>query len=82
MLVNGFNIGLIKSDQIQRGCDSKPHEEPFDEFVARAGKQSVSIGSYGEAEECANLACLLCSDDCGFVSGAAINLDGNMSPAM
>jgi NAD(P)-dependent dehydrogenase (short-subunit alcohol dehydrogenase family) len=82
ILVNGFNIGLIKSDQIRRGYDSKPREESFDEFVARAGKKSVPIGRYGEAEECANLACLLCSDDCGFVSGTAINIDGNMSPAM
>ncbi len=82
ILVNGFNIGLIKSDQIRRAYDAKPREETFDEFVDRAGKKSVPIGRYGEAEECANLACLLCSDDCGFVSGTSINIDGNMSPAL
>ena len=82
ILVNGLNIGLIKSDQIQRGYDSKPRDESFDDFVARVGKKSVPIGRYGEARECANLACLLCSDDCGFVSGTAINVDGNMSPAL
>ncbi len=82
ILVNGFNIGLIKSDQIRRAYDSKPREESFEAFVARAGQKAVPIGRYGEAEECANLACLLCSDDCGFVSGTAINIDGNMSPAL
>lgn len=82
ILVNGFNIGLIKSDQIRRGYDAKPRDESFDEFVARQGARSVPLGRYGEAEECANLACLLCSDDCGFVSGTAINIDGNMSPAL
>lgn len=82
ILVNGFNVGLIKSDQIRRAYDAKPRDESFDEFVDRAGKKSVPLGRYGEAEECANLACLLCSDDCGFVSGTSINIDGNMSPAM
>ncbi len=82
ILVNGFNIGLIKSDQIRRAYESKPRDESFDEFVTRAGARSVPLGRYGEAEECANLACLLCSDSCGFVSGTAINIDGNMSPAL
>lgn len=82
ILVNGFNIGLIKSDQIRRAYESKSREESFDDFVAKAGARSVPLGRYGEAEECANLACLLCSDGCGFVSGTAINIDGNMSPAL
>jgi len=82
VLVNGFNIGLIKSDQIKRAWDRSDQSMTFDEFVADAGARNVPLGRYGEAEECANLAALLCSDDCGFVSGTAINIDGNMSPAM
>ncbi len=82
VLVNGFNIGLIKSDQIQRAWQASDQSKTFDEFVADAGKKAVPLGRYGEAEECANLACLLCSDDCGFVSGTSINIDGNMSPAL
>jgi NAD(P)-dependent dehydrogenase (short-subunit alcohol dehydrogenase family) len=82
ILVNGFNIGLIKSDQIRRAYERSDKRGSFDEFVDAAGKKNVPLGRYGEAEECANLACLLCSDDCGFVSGTAINIDGNMSPAM
>ncbi len=82
VLVNGFNIGLIKSDQIRRAYEASDQSVSFDEFVARQGEKSVPLGRYGEAEECANLAALLCSDDCGFVSGTAINIDGNMSPAL
>lgn len=82
VLVNGFNIGLIKSDQIRRAYEASDQSVSFDEFVARQGERSVPLGRYGEAEECANLAALLCSDDCGFVSGTAINIDGNMSPAL
>ncbi len=81
ILVNGLNIGLIKSDQIQRAYDRSDKSVSFDEFVANAGK-AVPLGRYGEPEELANLACLLCSDDCGFVSGTSINVDGNMSPAL
>ena len=82
VLVNGFNIGLIKSDQIRRAYEASDQSVSFDEFVARQGEKSVPLGRYGEADECANLAALLCSDDCGFVSGTAINIDGNMSPAL
>jgi NAD(P)-dependent dehydrogenase (short-subunit alcohol dehydrogenase family) len=82
ILVNGFNIGLIKSDQIRRAWENSDKKRTFEEFVERAGARNVPLGRYGEAEECANLACLLCSDDCGFVSGTSINIDGNMSPAM
>ena len=81
VLVNGFNIGLIKSDQVRRAYQRSDKSLSFEEFVELQGK-AVPLGRYGEAEECANLAALLCSDDCGFVSGTSINIDGNMSPAM
>ena len=82
ILVNGFNIGLIKSDQMHRAWVQSGQHVSYDVFVSDMGKKRVPLGRLGEAEECANLACLLCSDDCGFVSGTAINIDGNMSPAM
>ena len=82
VLVNGFNIGLIKSDQVRRAYEASDRSVSFDEFLEMQGRKAVPLGRYGEAKECANLAALLCSDDCGFVSGTAINIDGNMSPAM
>ena len=81
ILVNGLNIGRIKSDQIQRAYDRSDSELSFDEFVAQAGK-NIPLGRFGEAEECANLACLLCSDAGGYVTGTSINVYGNLSAAM
>lgn len=81
ILVNGFNIGRIKSDQIQRAFDASGANVSFDEFVARAG-EGIPLGRFGEAEECANLALLLCSDACGYVTGTSINVDGGLSPAL
>lgn len=81
ILVNSFNIGRIKSDQIRRAYDSSGSNDSFDEFVAEAGK-SIPLGRFGEAEECAALACLLCSDVCGYVTGTSINIDGGLSPAL
>lgn len=81
ILVNGFNIGRIKSDQIQRAYDHSKADMSYDEFVAQAGK-NIPLGRFGEAEECANLACLLCSDAGGYVTGTSINVDGNLSAVL
>lgn len=81
ILVNGFNIGRIKSDQVQRAYDNSGTNLSYDEFVAEAGK-NIPIGRYGEAEECANLACFLCSEQGSYVTGTSINVDGGLSPAL
>ncbi len=81
ILVNGFNIGRIKSDQIKRAHDRSSADMSLDDFIARAGT-SVPLGRMGDAEEVANLACLLCSDACGYVTGTSINVDGGLSPAL
>jgi|TARA_B100002003_G_scaffold249282_1_gene285200 NAD(P)-dependent dehydrogenase (short-subunit alcohol dehydrogenase family) len=81
ILVNAFNIGRIKSDQIQRAYDGSGSNMSFAEFVAEAGKQ-IPIGRMGEAEECANLACFLCSEQGSYITGTSINVDGGLSPAL
>lgn len=81
VLVNGLNIGRIKSDQIRRAYDASASKQSFEDFVAEAGK-SIPIGRFGEAEECANLACLLCSDAGGYINGTSINVDGGLSAAL
>lgn len=81
ILVNSFNIGRIKSDQIKRAWEASGSNVSFDDFVVKAG-ESIPLGRFGEAEECANLACLLCSDACGYVTGTSINVDGGLSPAL
>jgi 3-oxoacyl-[acyl-carrier protein] reductase len=77
VLVNALLVGLIKSDQhVQR---LKNEGRDVDEGLREAGK-ALPMGRMGEAEEFANLACFLVSDAGSYISGTAINVDGNMSP--
>lgn len=79
ILVNSFNIGRIKSDQIRRSFERSETNLDFDAFVAEAGKR-IPLGRMGEAEECANLACFLCSEEGSYITGTSINVDGGLSP--
>jgi NAD(P)-dependent dehydrogenase (short-subunit alcohol dehydrogenase family) len=79
VLVNAMLVGLIVSDQhVERirkaGGDVKAE-------LAERGK-GLPMGRMGEAEEFANLACFLASDAGSYISGTAINVDGNMSPVV
>jgi NAD(P)-dependent dehydrogenase (short-subunit alcohol dehydrogenase family) len=40
------------------------------------------LGRIGRAEEFANIACFLASDDASHISGTAINVDGGRSPVV
>jgi 3-oxoacyl-[acyl-carrier protein] reductase len=81
ILVNAFNIGSIKSDQINRAYERSGSKMSFEEFVAEAGKR-IPLGRMGEAQECADLACFLCSEQGSYVTGTSINVDGGLSPAL
>ena len=78
VLVNALMIGRIESDQIRRAYDSRPREEDYADFLARAGAD-LPMGRFGDAQECANLACFLASDAASYVTGCAINMDGGLS---
>jgi len=81
VLVNALNIGRIESDQMVRAHKASGSNDSLKAFIKAAGK-SLPMGRLGYADECASLACLLCSDAGGYVSGTAINVDGNLSPAL
>ncbi|MDA9043363.1 SDR family oxidoreductase [Pseudomonadales bacterium] len=81
VLVNALNIGRIESDQMVRAHRASGSNDSLKAFIKAAGK-SLPMGRLGYADECASLACLLCSDAGGYVSGTAINVDGNLSPAL
>jgi len=77
IVVNAMLVGLIESDQhVQR---AKRTGVALDDYIKNASK-NVPLGRMGKPEEFAALACLLVSDNCGFVSGSAINVDGASSP--
>ena len=81
VLVNALNIGRIESDQIERAHRASGANEDLQDFIKKAGR-TLPMGRLGYADECASLACLLCSDAGGYISGTAINVDGNLSPAL
>jgi len=81
VLVNALNIGRIESDQIRRQHAHSGSNLSLEAFIQKAGEK-LPMGRYGYAEECASIACLLCSDAGGYITGTAINVDGNLCPAV
>jgi 3-oxoacyl-[acyl-carrier protein] reductase len=79
VLVNAMLVGIIRADQhVQR---AKRTNVPLDEYYKAHGKE-IPIGRPGEAEEFANLACFLVSEQGGYITGTAINVDGGRSPVV
>jgi 3-oxoacyl-[acyl-carrier protein] reductase len=79
VLVNALLVGFIESDQwVQRAADLGV---PLEDFLAKMGKE-VPIGRVGTAQEFANAACFLASDAASYITGTAINVDGNRSPVV
>lgn len=78
ILVNALLVGVIKSDQwVKRHAAQAPNID-FDEF-AKGLARGIPLGRIGEAEEFANLACLLASEQGSYITGTAINVDGGRS---
>ncbi|MFW8565381.1 SDR family NAD(P)-dependent oxidoreductase [Orrella sp. 11846] len=81
VLVNALCVGQIMSEQWV-GYHKRDHPEmTFEDFIAMRGKP-MPLGRIGQAEEFANVACFLASDQASFVSGVAINVDGGQSPVL
>ncbi len=81
VLVNALLVGLIESDQhLQRHLKSGSNES-LEEFYEKLGK-AVPMGRVGKPEEFANMACFLASDAGSYVTGTAINVDGNRAPVV
>ena len=78
ILVNALLIGFIKSDQIRRRHEASGSEQSFVEFVAAAGAR-LPKGRMGEAEEVANLALFLASDESSYLNGAIVRADGGIT---
>ena len=81
ILVNAMLVGLIVSDQwVKRHAERAPATD-FDAFTRDLAK-GVPLGRMGTAEEFANLACFLASDQGSYITGTAINVDGGRSPVV
>ena len=81
VLVNALLVGLIESDQhLQKHLKSGSNES-LEEFYEKLGK-AVPLGRVGKPEEFANMACFLASNAGSYVTGTAINVDGNRAPVV
>jgi 3-oxoacyl-[acyl-carrier protein] reductase len=79
VLVNAMLVGFIRADQhVQM---AKRSNVTIEEYY-KAREKEIPIGRVGEAEEFANLACFLVSEQGGYITGTAINVDGGRSPAV
>jgi 3-oxoacyl-[acyl-carrier protein] reductase len=79
ILVNALLVGFIESDQwVQRAAKLGV---PLAEFLAKMGKE-IPMGRVGTAQEFANVACFLASDAASYITGTAINVDGDRSPVV
>ncbi len=75
--VNTICIGLIKSAQ----WDRRAGHGPVDALYAQMAER-VPLGRVGEAEDYADLVAFLVSQRARYITGAAVNLDGGMSPVV
>jgi len=81
VLVNALLVGKIKSNQWEKRHVAAGDNRAIEEYYAELG-EGIPLGRYGEAEEFADLACFLASDNAGYVTGTAINVDGGLSPVV
>lgn len=81
VLVNSLHVGRIESDQWVRRHAAENKGRSLEEFYADMGK-GLPMGRVGTAEEFANAAVFLASDAGSYITGAAINVDGGLSPAV
>jgi 3-oxoacyl-[acyl-carrier protein] reductase len=79
ILVNALLVGFIESDQwVQRAAKAGV---PLADFLAKMAKE-IPMGRVGTAQEFANAACFLASDAASYITGTAINVDGDRSPVV
>ncbi|WP_144186814.1 SDR family oxidoreductase [Elioraea rosea] len=81
ILVNALLVGMIESGQWKRRHAADNRGISWDEWAAEQGAR-IPLGRIGRAEEFASLACFLCSEEGGYVTGTAINVDGGRTPVV
>jgi NAD(P)-dependent dehydrogenase (short-subunit alcohol dehydrogenase family) len=79
ILVNALLVGLIESDQWVRKAQNQNQDLSV---MLSAMAEKIPMGRVGQAEEFANMACFLASEQASYITGTAINVDGGMSPVI
>ena len=70
---------MIEADQHVQAA--KRTGVAISDYMAERAKM-IPIGRMGKAEEFANMACFLVSEQGGYITGTATNVDGGTSPVV
>lgn len=81
ILVNALCTGYIKSEQWVGFHRKDAPEMPYEDYLAHRARD-IPLKRVGEAEEFANVACFLASDQASYVTGVAVNVDGGLCPVL
>jgi len=81
ILVNAMLVALIMSDQWVKRHTAQAPAMDVRRVRPRLAK-GTPLGLIGTAEEFANLACFLASEQSSYITGTAINVDGGRSPVV
>lgn len=79
--VNTVCIGLIRSDQIEKGWIKQAPELTWEQY-AQDSKHQIPLGRIGNADEAAKVITFLVSDAASYVSGTSVNIDGGKAAAL
>jgi 3-oxoacyl-[acyl-carrier protein] reductase len=79
VLVNAMLVGFIEADQHVQAA--KKANIPIADYY-KAREKEIPLGRAGKAEEFANLACFLVSEQGSYITGTATNVDGGRSPVV
>lgn len=79
--VNTVCIGLIRSNQIERGWQSTRPDLSWEEYAVLPQHQ-IPLGRIGDTVEAARVIVFLVSDAASYVTGTSVNIDGGRSGAL
>lgn len=79
--VNTVMLGSVRSAQWERRWEATGRHGTLEDFYDRAGV-GVPLGRLGNPEEVADLVAFLVSPRAGYITGAAIAIDGGLSNAI
>ncbi len=83
VLVNGMLVGRIESDQWLNRWEATDRKISYEQYLDNMAKEmKLPLGRLGTAEEFANIACFLASEQGSYITGVAINVDGGKSPVV